>query len=159
MALNQIYLCKRNNKHIPKRHFQQKNILENSKFFPTLFLQLLDLKESLKLMENNMNHQNITVATNYLHKKTFAIAKKCFFMALNQIYLCKRNNKHIPKRHFQQKNILENSKFFPTLFLQLLDLKESLKLMENNMNHHFTRILCMKGSHLCACIKSFLLVH
>ena len=67
-----------------------------------------------------------------------------------QIYLCRRNNKHTGNHSFQTKKIFKNSKKKnPALCLQSVDLKESLKLSEKKMGHHFTGILLKKGWHLC----------
>ena len=52
----------------------------------------------------------------------------CLYWALMYIYLCKRINKRNPKRHFQTKKILKNSKTFLVPCLQRVGLKVSLKL-------------------------------
>ena len=58
-----------------------------------------------------------------------------FFMAVKKNYLYKRSNKHMPKRHFQEKHIFENLKCFSAPYLQPADLKVSVKLMEKNMTY------------------------
>ena len=75
--------------------------------------------------------------------------KKRLFMTFIKIYLYKGSNKHIPKRHFQEKNIFENSDCFSAPCLKPADLKVPLKLTEKNMSYYFSHILVMKSSHLC----------
>ena len=69
-----------------------------------------------------------------------------------QIYLCRKNNKHTGNHSFQTKKIFKNSKKKKknsALCFQSVDLRESLKLSEKKMSHHFTCILLKKGWHLC----------
>ena len=57
----------------------------------------------------------------------------------------------LPQYYSIQTNIFENSKIFPTPYLQLVDL---LKSIEMSMSCHFTQILSTKVSHHWTCKTS-----